>query len=127
MLARVCPEGLETGWTVLAVALYSSLMDLQAVWLIGLIVAALVVGTRAQRHQWPGRPGWQYQRVFSVGFGGLLLFIAGLIGWDLKYSHGWFQGTKWVDAPIWWQVALGTLLLLLAGYWARRVPPRVVR
>ena len=110
-----------------ASALYSSRMDFQAIALLVLILAVLVMGARNQRHQWPGRPGWQYQRVFSVGFGGLLLFIAGVVGWDLKYSHGWFQGIKWVDAPIWWQVALGSVLLLLAGYWARRVPPRVVR
>jgi hypothetical protein len=45
-------------------------------------------------------------------------------GWDLKYSHGWFEGTKWVDGPTWWQVGLGTGLLLLAGFWARQVPPR---
>ena len=102
-------------------------MDLQAVALLALIVAVLIAGFRKQRHQWPGSPGWQYQRVLSVGFGGLLFFVAGLIGWDLKYSHGWFQGTKWVDAPIWWQVALGSALLLLAGYWARRVPRRVAR
>jgi len=103
------------------------MMELQPLTLIALIVGVLIAGVRAQRHQWPGSPGWQYQRVFSVGFGGLLFFVAGLIGWDLKYSHGWFQGTKWVAAPIWWQVALGTVLLLLAGFWARRVPPRVTR
>jgi protein-S-isoprenylcysteine O-methyltransferase Ste14 len=102
-------------------------MDIQAVALIGLVLAVLVAGIRTHRHQWPGRPGWQYQRVFSVGFGGLLFLVAGLIGWDLKHSHGWFQGTKWVEAPIWWQVALGTGLVLLAMFWARRVPPRVAR
>ena len=99
-------------------------MDVQLIALIGLILAVLVVGVNTQRHQWPGSPGWQYQRVFSVGFAGLLFFVAGLIGWDLKYSRGWFEGTKLVDAPIWWQVAFGSALLLLAGYWARRVPPR---
>jgi len=80
-----------------------------------------------QRRAWPGRPGWQYHRVFSFGFGGLLFFVAGLIGWDLNYSRGWFEATTWTDAPIWWQVALGTALLLLAGFWARRVPTRVTR
>ncbi len=99
-------------------------MDVQLFALLGLILAVVILGVRTNRHQWPGRPGWQYQRVLSVGFGGLLFFIAGLIGLDLKYSHGLFQGTKWVDAPIWWQVALGGALLLLVTYWARRVPPR---
>ena len=102
-------------------------MDIQVAALIGLIFAVLIVGIKTQRGAWPGSPGWQYQRVFSAGFGGLLFSVAGLIGWDLKYSHGWFEGTKWTDAPIWWQVAFGTVLLLLAGYWARRVPRRVTR
>jgi hypothetical protein len=69
------------------------------------------------------RPRPEYQRVFSAAAGGLLLLIAGLIGWDLRYSRGWFQGTKWVDGPVWWQVAAGIGLLIVAGLLARRVPP----
>ena len=99
-------------------------MDYQLIALIGLIVVVLVVSTRLKMREWPGRPGWQYQRVFSVGFFGLLLLVSGLIGWDLSYSHGWFQGTKWVDGPVWWQVSVGFGLLLLAVFFARRVPPR---
>jgi hypothetical protein len=95
--------------------------------LIGVIIAVVIVTTRQQSRSWPGYPGWQYHRVFSVGFAGLLFLVAGLIGWDLKYSHGWFQGTKWVDGPVWWQVGLGTGLLLLATFWARRVPSRPTR
>ena len=67
-----------------------------------------------------------YQRFFSVGFFGLLLLVAGLIGWDLRSSSGWFNGTKWVDGPVWSQAAVGAALLLLAGFWARRVRPRHV-
>jgi len=100
-------------------------MDYQLLALIVMVLAVLIVKTRQHSRAWPGPPGWQYQRVLSVGFAGLLFFVAGLIGWDLKYSHGWFQGTKWVDGPVWGQVALGTGLLLLAGFWARRVPPSV--
>ena len=99
-------------------------MDYELVALIGVMVAVVVVSTRLHSRSSPGRPGWQYQRVFSVGFAGLLFLIAGLAGWDLKYSHGWFQGTTWADGPIWWQVGLGTGLVLLAGFWARRVPTR---
>jgi hypothetical protein len=99
-------------------------MDIQAVALLALIVAVLVMGIRAQRHQWPGRPGWQYQRVISFVFGGMFFLIPGLIGLDVRHSHGWFQGVQWVDAPVWPQVALGGALLLVAGYWARQVPPR---
>jgi hypothetical protein len=99
-------------------------MDYQLMALVGIFIAVVIVSTRLHSRSWPGRPGWQYQRVFSTGFAGLLFFVAGLIGWDLQYSHGWFQGTKWVDGPIWWQVGIGFALLMLAGYWARRVPPR---
>ena len=97
-------------------------MDLQLLGLIAVVVAALVVSTRFHSRSWPGRPNWQYQRVLSVGFLGLLFFVAGVIGWDLKYSHGWFQGTKWVYGPLWWEIGLGAGLLLLAAFWARRVP-----
>jgi hypothetical protein len=97
-------------------------VDLQLAALIVLIVAVLVGATRHHSRSWPGRAGWQYHRVFSVGSAGLLLLIAGLIGWDLKYVRGFFQGTKWVDPPIWWQIGLGTTLLVLAVHWARHVP-----
>lgn len=99
-------------------------MDYQLLLLVAMIVAVLVVGIRLNRRAWPGRPGFEYQRVFSFGAAGLLLTVAGAIGWDLTYSRGWFQGTKWVDGPVWWQVGLGTGLLLLAVFWARRVPSR---
>jgi hypothetical protein len=102
-------------------------MDLQLLVLIAAMMAVVVLATKQHSRSWPGRPGWQYQRVFSVGFAGLLFFVAGLIGWDLKYSHGWFQGTKWVDGPVWWQIGLGAALLLLAILWARRVPPPATR
>jgi hypothetical protein len=98
-------------------------MDYSLLALIGLIIVALIVSTRLHG---PGRPGWQYQRVFSVGFFGLLLLASGLIGWDLRGSSGWFNGAKWVDEPVWSQAAIGAVMVLLAGFWARRVPPRRV-
>jgi hypothetical protein len=97
-------------------------VDYELLALIGVMIALLVVATKHHSRSWPGRPGWQYQRVISVGFAGLLFFVAGLIGWDLRGSHGWFQGTRWADAPIWWQLGLGAGLLALAIFWARRVP-----
>ena len=107
---------------------YSARMDVQLIALIGVMVATVLVGIKL--NLW--RPGYEYQRVFSTAAAGLLFFIAGLIGWDLSACHGWFQGAKWVDAPVWWQVGLGAGLLLLAGYWAQRLeitrrPPEVSR
>jgi hypothetical protein len=100
-------------------------MDVQLLGLIALFAGVLILGTKQHRRAWPGQPGWQYQRVFSTGFAGLLFLVAGLIGWDLRYSHGWFQGTKLVDGPVWWQVGIGAGLLALAVFWARRVPPPI--
>ena len=83
-------------------------MDYSLLALIGMIVAAIVISTRLHSRSWPGRTGWQYQRVLSVGFFGLLLLVAGLIGCDLRRRGGWF----------------GAAMVALAGFWARRVPPR---
>ena len=66
-------------------------MDYQLLALIALIIAVVIAATRQHSRSWPGRPGWQYQRVFSVGFAGLLFFVSGVIGWDLSHSHGLFQ------------------------------------
>jgi len=94
--------------------------------LVGVIVVAMIISTRLHSSSWPGRPGWQCQRVFSVGFVGLLFLIAGLIGWDLRGSSGWFNGAKWADGPVWSQAVIGAAMVLLAGFWARRVPSRLV-
>jgi hypothetical protein len=95
-------------------------MDFQLIALIALVVAVVSISVRLNA-RWLARPGYEYRRVFNAGAAGLLLFVAGLIGWDLRQSHGWFRGTKWVDGPVWWQVDVGLGLLLLAGFWARRV------
>jgi len=97
-------------------------MDYGLIALIGMMVATVLVGVKLKLWWWPARPGYQYQRVFSAAAAGLLFLTAGLIGWELSDSHGFFEGTRWVDAPVWWQVGAGIGLLLLAGFWARRVP-----
>jgi MYXO-CTERM domain-containing protein len=98
-------------------------MDFQLIALIALVVTVVFLSARLNS-TWLASPGYVYQRVFSATAAGLLFFVAGLIGWDLSYSHGWFQGTKWVDGPVWWEVGIGLGLLLLAGFWARRIPRR---
>jgi hypothetical protein len=99
-------------------------MDYSLLALIGLVAVTGVLATRLHARSWPGRPGYEYQRVITAAAAGLWFTIAGAIGWELKDSHGWFRGTEWVDGPVWWQLGLGVGLLLLAGFWARRVPPR---
>src|SRR5262245_33321450 len=97
-------------------------MDYTLIASIALIVAAVVVSTRYHRTTWSSHPGYQYQRVISLGFVGLWFASAGAIGWDLSHVHNFFQGTKWVDGPIWWQIGLGGALLASAVFLARRVP-----
>ena len=99
-------------------------MDYELIALIGMMAATVLVGIELRLHWWSARPGYEYQRVFGAAAAGLLLLVAGLIGWELRDSYGFFQGTRWVDAPVWWQVGGGIGLLLMAGFWAQRVPPR---
>jgi hypothetical protein len=91
-------------------------MDYELLTLIGMIAAVIALGVKLK----PARPRREYQRAFSAAAAGLLFLVAGLVGWDLSHSHGFFQGTRWVSGPIWWQVGLGTAFLLLAGFWFRR-------
>ena len=98
-------------------------MDHELIALVGMIVATVAVGMQLGVWGWPTRPGRSHQQVFSTAAAGLFLFIAGLMGWDLSHSHGVFEGTRWVEGAVWWQVILGLGLLLLAGFWVRRMPP----
>ena len=95
-------------------------MNLELIALLAMMVTALILSTKLNARAWRS-PSRGYQRVFSVAAAGVLLFVSGLIGWDLRYSRGWFQGARWVDGPVWWQVGLGLAFLLLASVWARRV------
>jgi hypothetical protein len=64
--------------------------------------------------------------MFSALAFGALLFVTGAIGFDVSDMHGFLEGGRWVDGPIWGQVAVGAGLLLLGAYWSRRLdePPR---
>jgi H+/Cl- antiporter ClcA len=102
-------------------------MDYSLIVLVGLIVAALGVATKLHSRASSERQGSDYQRVFSTAAIGLLFTVAGVIGWDLRHGHGWFQGTTWVDGPVWWQVGTGVVSLMLSVFFARRVSRRSVR
>ena len=52
---------------------------------------------------------------------GLSLLVTGAIGYDVRNMHGLFQGGRWIEAPIWGQVALGIGFVLLGIYWFRRL------
>ena len=102
-------------------------MDFTLIALIGLIVLALVVAQRYHSRTWSGRPGYRYQRVLSVGVVGLLLTITGAIGWDVSHAHGLFEGMRWADGPVWWQLGLGVGMVAVAVFMGRRVPANATR
>lgn len=59
--------------------------------------------------------------MFSAFAAGGFLLVTGLIGWSVRNMRGAFEGGRWEDGPIWWQIALGVGFLLLGRYWARRL------
>ena len=74
--------------------------------------------------------------MFSAFAAGAFFLVTGVIGFDTYMLRGFFQGGRWVDPPIWRQIALGIALLLLGAYFARRLAapapppapaPRVVK
>ncbi len=62
--------------------------------------------------------------MFSALAAGAYLFVTGVIGLDITYQRGMFRGIRWVDGPVWWQIALGVGLLLLGVFFSRRLPSR---
>ena len=68
--------------------------------------------------------------MFSSFTAGAFLLTAGLIGFDVRYMRGWFRGGRWVEPPVWWQLAAGVVLLWVAVYtyrglrsgWVRAAP-----
>ena len=102
-------------------------MDYTLIVPIGLIVLAVVLSDRFHSRTWSGRPGYQYQRVITVAVLGLWFTVAGAIGWDLNNLRVSFEGTRWVDRPIWSQIGIGVPLIALAVFLARRVPFNATR
>ncbi len=102
-------------------------MDYSLIGLLGLIVLTVVVSKRYHSRTWSSRPGFEYQRVITLGVFGLWLSVSGAIGWDVSHVRGFFQGTRWVDGPIWWQIGVGGVLLVVAVFLARRMPPDATR
>jgi hypothetical protein len=100
-------------------------MDSTLIVLIAGIVLMVLVSSRS-RSRWSS-PGYQYQRVISAAVFGLALIVAGATGWDVSHLHGVFRGAQSVEAPIWWQIGLGVLLIAVAVFLARRVPRDATR
>jgi hypothetical protein len=73
------------------------------------------------------KPSSAYGRMFSALFFGGFLVVAGAIGLEVRGMSGTFRGWRWVEAPIWTEIAIGSALLLLGVYFSRRLPGHWVR
>jgi hypothetical protein len=71
--------------------------------------------------QRPRRPSPEYSRMFTAFAVGGYLLVTGAIGFDVSHLHGWFRGGSWVDGRVWWQIALGCVLLLVGMFLSRRL------
>jgi hypothetical protein len=96
-------------------------MDYTLIALLGVVVLALVVSHRYHSRTRSGRTGYRYH-VIGVAVLGLWLTVAGAIGWDLSHVRGFFQATKWIGGPVWWQLGVRSALLAWAVFLAHTVP-----
>ena len=68
------------------------------------------------------KPRPEYSRMFSALIFGGWIFISGLIGYDIRGMRGFFRGGRWVDPPVWGQLAVGAALVALGIYFSRHLP-----
>jgi hypothetical protein len=88
-----------------------------------LVVAAIVTAVIAwswQFHFWSPRSRNRLWFGFSATGMSALFLIAGLIGWDLNRHKRFVTGITRTGDVIWWQVAVGLVILPLAVYLLRR-------
>ena len=57
---------------------------------------------------------------FTATAASALFLISGSIGYNLSKRSRFLTGTAWNDGVIWWQVAVGVVLVPLALYLLRR-------
>lgn len=76
-------------------------------------------------HVWSNSPTARRSRSplwlgFTTTAASALFLIAGIIGFNLSKRSRFFSGTAWTDGVIWWQVAVGLVLVPVAIYLLRR-------
>lgn len=55
---------------------------------------------------------------FTTTAVGVLFMAAGVMGYSLDRRERFVTGVTWTDHIIWWEIAVGTVALLLAvGFW----------
>lgn len=75
----------------------------------------------------PRRSSAAYSAMFSTFAAGAFLLVTGAAGCDVSRRRVFFEGVRWGDGPIWWQVAFGLVLLRIALYLLRRLEPGLTR
>jgi membrane protein implicated in regulation of membrane protease activity len=56
-----------------------------------------------------------------------LFLVSGLIGYTLSRHDRFVAGTAWSPSVIWWQIAVGVVLLVVAAFFWRRGLQRLAR
>jgi drug/metabolite transporter (DMT)-like permease len=57
---------------------------------------------------------------FSTTAAGILLFVAGTMGYRLSRHDRFVAGTSWSDGVVWWEIYAGVTVLLVAAYFWRK-------
>ena len=75
-------------------------------------------------HFWSNSPAARRSRSplwlgFSTTAASALFLVAGLIGFNLDRRARFFAGTPWTNRVIWWEVAVGVVLVPIAIYLLR--------
>jgi len=86
-----------------------------------LIVIIIGAAWQAFLYRLSGRRAWDpLWLAFSTTAGALVFVVAGAIGYRLDRHDRFVAHTAWAGAIIWWQVAVGGGLALMAWFFWRR-------
>jgi hypothetical protein len=91
---------------------------------VGAVIVALIAWSW-HFHFWSKSQAARRSRSsLSLGFTATavsaLFLVAGIIGLNLSTRSRFLTGTAWTDGVIWWQIAVGLVLLPVAIYLLRR-------
>jgi len=94
-------------------------------YLVVAAVIATVIAWSYQFHFWSNSPTARRGRSplwlgFSATGTSALFLIAGLIGANLNKRDAFSNRSAWTDGVIWWEVAVGLVLIPVAVYLLRR-------
>ena len=100
-------------------------MDTLLASLLAGAVIVVLIGWWWHFHFWSKSPGARRSQSplwlgFSTTAASALFLVAGIIGFRLDKHSRFVAGTAWTNGVIWWEVAVGLVLVPLAIYFLRR-------